>query len=70
MLKSLWLRIGPTVQMSLPKTQALLDAVAIHRDLVAAIVARDAPAALDALRRDIFYTAAAERRPGATRRRT
>lgn len=55
LLTSLWLRIGPTVEMNGQMRDGKLEALTIHRAIVDAVVARDPAAARRALEVDIFY---------------
>lgn len=55
MLRSVWLKIGPSVQISLASTGGRRDALQIHERIVIAIEQRDVHAARQALKADIFY---------------
>ena len=54
-LTSLWLRIGPTVQISGRMNGGKLEALTCHRNIVEAIVAGDSVAIHKAIEADIFY---------------
>lgn len=55
LVKSAWLRIGPNVKLGPGDPGSIEEANTYHRDIIAAIAARDSGAARAALERDIFY---------------